>query len=207
MTITIDKIAVEHLSQVVSVHMRAFPEFFLTFLGPKFLKEFYKSFTRDPSGIGFVAIDNETGQLVGAIAGSVEPAGYFKRLLIHRFWAFCFASLWAVLRKPTVIKRLFRAVFYRGQAPVGPKRALLSSIAVSPDCQKRGIGKLLVNKWVEEIKNRGAAGCFLTTDAIDNDSVNNFYKDLGWTVESTYETPEGRKMNRYIYDFANQEES
>jgi GNAT superfamily N-acetyltransferase len=193
----------KHLNEVVKVHVHSFPGFFLTFLGPRFLREFYKSFTYDVTGVGFSALDNDKGNIVGVIVGPVDPAGYFKRLLLRRFWVFCLASISAIVKKPRVIKRLFRAVFYRGEAPSGPKRALLSSIAVSPDYQKKGVGKLLVSRWMEEVKNRGATGCYLTTDAYDNDPVNSFYQNLGWTVESTYETPEGRKMNRYVYDFKN----
>jgi ribosomal protein S18 acetylase RimI-like enzyme len=186
------------LSQVVDVHMRAFPDFFLTFLGPRFLKEFYGSFVVDPMGMGFVASDEETGKILGVIVGPLKPSGYFKRLLKRRWWAFCLASMSAVLRRPTAIKRLVRAVFYRGEAPSGPEGSLLSSIAVDTDAQGRGVGKLLVQAWLAEAQEQGAATAFLTTDAIDNEATNRFYQKLGWRIESVYETPEGRKMNRYV---------
>ena len=189
-----------HIQQIVDVHMQAFPNFFLTFLGPRFLKEFYSSFTYDSAGIGFVAEDAETGEVIGAIVGPLIPEGYFKRLLKKRWWAFCLASISAVIKKPAVVKRLFRAVFYRGEAPTGNKRALLSSIAISPDYQNKGIGKILVERWMEEVRKRGALGCFLTTDADNNDKINCFYQRLGWKIESTYTTPEGRVMNRYVLD-------
>jgi hypothetical protein len=38
------------------------------------------------------------------------------------------------------------------------------------------------------------------TDAEYNDSVNRFYLSQGWKPESTHD-PDGRKMNRYIYNF------
>ena len=187
------------IKEVVDIHMQAFPDFFLTFLGPGFLKEFYKSFLYDDQGIGFVAIENS--RILGAIVGPFKPAGYFKRLLCRKWYAFCFASIGAVLKKPTIVKRLFGAVFYRGQAPQGKNRALLSSIAVSPDAQRKGVGKALVMKWHDAVGARGGKGAFLATDTENNNVVNSFYRNLGWKLESTYETPEGRKMNRYIYDF------
>lgn len=190
------------IKNVVDVHMRSFPEFFLTFLGPRFLREFYGSFLVDDEGVGFVAKDEETEKIIGFIVGPVVPNGYFKRLLKRRWWAFCIASMLAVLKRPTVTKRLFRAVFYRGESPQGPPRSLLSSIAVDPDIQSKGIGKLLVSRWMEEVKSRGSNGCFLTTDIEGNEGINIFYQKLGWQVDSTYTTPEGRKMNRYVYDFS-----
>ncbi len=189
-----------HVDKIVDVHMEAFPGFFLTFLGPRFLKKSYKSLVYDRTCVSFVAEDEQTHDVLGFIIGTLMPAEYFKRLLIKRWYAFCLASVTAVLKRPTVIKRLFRAMFYRGDAPSGPLRVLLSGVAVSPNLQKQGIGKALVERWVEEVGRRGGTGCYLTTDAKNNDKVNNFYQKLGWKIESTYTTPEGRVMNRYIFD-------
>jgi GNAT superfamily N-acetyltransferase len=194
-------LASHHIQQAVQVHLAAFPNFFLTFLGPRFLKEFYHSFIEDSAGIGFAAYDPQTRQVYGVIVGPFNPAGYFKRLLKRRWWAFCCASLTAVLKKPSVISRLFRAVFYRGDAPQTEGLSLLSSIAVSPDIQSKGLGKLLVDAFINEVKKRGGKGVFLTTDAEGNDKVNRFYQNIGFTLESSYTTPQGRKMNRYMLLF------
>jgi colanic acid biosynthesis glycosyl transferase WcaI len=197
---TISSIKAEHVDQIVRVHMSAFPNFFLTFLGPRFLKEFYASFVLDPAGIGFVIQDVKTSQVCGVIVGPLNPEGYFKRLLKRRWWAFCYASLTAVLKKPSAVKRLYRAVFYRGDTPAQYRGlALLSSIAVSPDVQSTGLGRVLVNAFSKEVKHRGGKGVFLTTDAENNDKIKRFYASLGFTLESSFKTPEGRKMNRYIF--------
>lgn len=200
MAISIIPIKAAHIQQVVQVHMQAFPEFFLTFLGPKFLGEFYNSFTYESTGIGFVAEDTETGEVVGVVVGPLSPEGYFKRLLKRRWWAFCLASIIAILKRPIVVKRLFRALFYRGDAPSGSRRSLLSSVAVSPKVQRQGVGQELVKRWIQEVERSGYSGCYLTTDADDNDKINRFYQKLGWKIESTYRTPEGRVMNRYVLD-------
>jgi ribosomal protein S18 acetylase RimI-like enzyme len=201
MAFKIAKIDKTHINKAVDIHMHSFPGFFLTFLGPTFLREFYGSFLSDNNGVAFVAKDSETNSILGVIVGPLVPDGYFKRLLKKRWWAFCLASIGAALKKPIVIKRLFRALLYRGQAPPGRQRALLSSVAVSPEVQGHGIGRALVTKWVEEVKRRGCDGCYLTTDAYNNDKINRFYQKLGWRIESTYTTPEGRVMNRYVLDW------
>jgi len=190
-----------HLESVVKVHLRAFPGFFLTFLGPCFLREFYGAFLHEETGIALVAEDLADGRILGFVAGSTSPNGFFKRLLKRRWWAFCFASTTALFRRPASAPRIFRALFYRGTAPQGPERALLSSIAVDPDAAGRGLGKVLVEGWVKEVRKRGTAGCYLTTDAVGNDSVNCFYQKNGWRLETVYATPEGRQMNRYVHDF------
>jgi GNAT superfamily N-acetyltransferase len=188
-----------HIEDVVRIHLQGFPSFFLTFLGPRFLREFYSSFLADPVGMGFVVRDS-AGQVIGAVVGSIDPRGYFTRLLKRRWWAFCLASVSAMARRPSCVPRLFRAVCYRGEAPSGPVRALLSSIVVSPAAQGRGIGKMLLGAWITEARRRGASGCYLTTDAEGNDAVNSFYQKTGWRLESSYLTREGRRMNRYVLD-------
>lgn len=190
----------DQVSGVVRLHGAAFPGFFLTFLGPSFLAEFYGSFLDDPVGIAFTAVDANDG-LLGVVAGPVMPDGYFRRLLARRWLALALASLGAVSQKPAIAPRLFRALRYRGEPPPGPVRALLSSLAVAPECQGRGVGAALVGRWVGEVRGRGAPGCFLTTDAVGNEGINRFYVRLGWRIESSFTTSEGRTMNRYVLDF------
>lgn len=184
----------------VRIHLEGFPSFFLSFLGSRFLREFYRSFLADPVGMALVACD-PAGEVLGVVVGCMDPRGYFTRLLRRRWWSFCLASLGAVARRPSCVPRLFRAVRYRGEAPSGPVRALLSSIVVSPAAQGRGVGKLLIRAWVEEGRRRGASGCYLTTDADGNEAVNSFYQKTGWVLESSYVTREGRRMNRYVLDW------
>jgi ribosomal protein S18 acetylase RimI-like enzyme len=194
------KLKAKDISKIVALHLESFPDFFLSFLGKRFLQEFYNNFVVDSMGVGLVAQDSN-GKIIGIIVGPLNPNRFFSRLLKRRWWAFCIASVEAVIKRPSCIKRLSRAVFYRGQEPAGPPRALLSSIAVSPNAQKLGIGSKLVFKWIEEVKNRGGNGCYLTTDAVGNNDVNTFYQRLGWKIETTYRTPEGRLMNIYIFNF------
>jgi GNAT superfamily N-acetyltransferase len=194
------KIEASDISEITKIHLDAFPDFFLSFLGARFLKEFYMSFINENNSIGFVAqrIDKE---LLGVIVGPLNPNDFFKKLLKRRWWAFCIAGIKAVLKKPSCILKLIRAIFYRGDSPTGQTRALLSSIAVKKKVQGKGVGKTLVQRWLQEAYKRGAYGCLLTTDSFENEGVNRFYQNLGWRIDSTYSSSNGRKMNRYIFDF------
>lgn len=191
---------INDIDNAVELHMKAFPNFFLSFLGPKFLKEFYISFLKDRKGIGFVARQSR-GDVKGIIVGPTDPNGYFKHLIKRRWWAFTLASVGALIRKPSIAIRLIRALRYSGDSPKGPTRALLSSIAVNPNVQSKGVGSALVKRWMMEVQQRGAIGCSLTTDAEGNETVNRFYHSLGWRIDSSFNTPEGRRMHCYVYDF------
>ena len=118
MNVGVTPLSSAHIDAVVEIHLKAFPDFFLSFLGPRFLREFYASFLVDTQGMGFVASAPD-GRILGVIVGPIDPTGYFKRLMKRRWWAFCLASLSAVLKRPYCMPRLFRAVFYRGESPSG----------------------------------------------------------------------------------------
>jgi GNAT superfamily N-acetyltransferase len=185
---------------VVDVHLRSFPGFFLSFLGPAFLRQLYLGIVDDPAGLAFVSenLNENSGQLDGFIAGTSQPAGFYRRLLHQRWWRFGLASVIPALRSPRIIPRLLRAFTLSStSAAYGERGALLMSLAVSPDRQSGGLGAALVEAFVEEAKRRGATSVFLTTDRLDNDAVNAFYIRRGFSLTRTFTTPEGREMNEY----------
>src|SRR5690606_4776428 len=99
----------EDVSRCAQLHVEAFPGFFLSQLGPRFLREFYKGFLADPDAITVVA-ETSSGEIAGAVVGTFAPQGFFSRLLKRRFLGFAFASFLVVLRRPTAAPRLLKAV-------------------------------------------------------------------------------------------------
>lgn len=195
--ITIRRMTIADIPAVVRVHIEAFPNFFLTFLGPGFLRELYRGIVRDPAGIAFVA-EGGDGVCGGFVAGTFEPAGFYRRLLKRRLIPFAWHAGWAFLRKPDVAPRLLRAFTRPAKASSSAShRAELMSLAVLPGNRGGGTGARLVDAFVESARDHGAATVFLTTDAMHNDAVNDFYVRLGFTLSRGFTTPEGRVMNEY----------
>jgi ribosomal protein S18 acetylase RimI-like enzyme len=186
----------EDVFSTVSVHLQSFPGFFLSSLGPKFLGHFYQGIVDAPEGIAFVYL-NEAGQPAGFVAGTSNPRGFYKRLLKRDWVKFSFASLGTLLRNPGTVRRIARGLLHPGQNPAGDDVAGLFSIGVLPELQGTGAGKILVNAFLDEARDRGCKRVFLTTDRDDNELVNHFYKKIGFVVEREYTTPEGRNMNEY----------
>ena len=186
-----------HIEQVVDVHLESFRGFFLSFLGPRFLRLLYLGICRDEMSIKLVALSDE-GDIVGFVAGSQDPARFFARLLRRDWWRFAMASLSGIIRKPGIIPRIARALFHPSSSPAGVHIALLMSIGVAPSAQTRGIGRELVAAFLGEAADRGAKEVRLTTDRDDNDSVRNFYRRVCFTEVSEYRTPEGRWLVEYL---------
>lgn len=190
------KMSNKDVNQVVTIHLASFPGFFLSFLGNRFLSLYYSGICSAPEGIAFV-YQNIAGVPAGFVAGTSNPRGFYTRLLRRDWYKFMMASMGAVLRKPSVIKRVTRALFHASGNPVGDEVAGLYSIGVLPELQGTGAGKKLVQAFLDEARARGCRRVFLTTDRDDNDAVNNFYQKLGFAVERQYVTPEGRRMNEF----------
>jgi ribosomal protein S18 acetylase RimI-like enzyme len=184
------------VEQVVALHVKCFPGFFLSSLGPRFLTLFYSGLVESPDNIGLVLLDKE-GKLGGFVAGSSNPRGFYKRLLKRDWYKFALASLGVVLRNPAILRRIARAIHHPGNNPVGDEVAGLFSVGVGPEIQRTGAGQRLVGSFLEEASSRGCRRVFLTTDRDGNDAVNKFYHKLGFQVKNQFETPEGRRMNEY----------
>jgi len=189
------------IGQVVRIHLASFPGFFLSFLGPRFLALYYSGVCTAPEGIALVCLDS-SGEPAGFVAGTTNPRGFYSRLLRRGWPRFVLASLGAVLRKPSVVRRIARGVSHPSRNPVGDEVAGLYSIGVLPGLQGTGAGKMLVDSFLLEARKRGCRRVFLTTDREENDAVNAFYRKLGFRVERRFETPEGRAMNEYWIDLA-----
>jgi len=190
---TLSKSDAEPLARL---HQRAFPGFFLSRLGVRFLVQFYRGFVDDPTAVVAVLRD-DAGSPKGVVVGTTRPERFFSRLLLRRLPGFMLASTQAALRDPRAVPRLASAIFYRGDAPEGSGGALLSSICLDTDQQGRGLGRELLDAWAVRAREMGAETAYLTTDAVDNEGVNRLYRKSGWHLVDQFSTPQGRLMNRY----------
>jgi len=195
MALSLREMQPSDIDQVVNVHLSSFQGFFLTFLGPRFLSLLYAYILSSPDGVGFVFIDQD--QVLGFVCGSTQPSGFYRRFLTHQWRDITFAVLLRVIRTPSIASRLIWRLAIPPQASTEPGTATLMSIAVLPGYQNKGIGKALVQEFLNEMQRRGMRRVNLTTDKDGNDAVNAFYCHLGFQLVRSFMTPEGRRMNEY----------
>jgi ribosomal protein S18 acetylase RimI-like enzyme len=189
---------VDDVIAVAKIHSVAFPNFFLTTLGDRFLRELYSGFLNHSSGIFFVA--DEAGNVVGFVAGTSSPDSFFPAMRQRRGLFFLINAIPAVLRNPmTVIRKLYTAIFYSGDKPVELENgALLSSLGVMPMALGKNVGRELLAQFESDAFSRGAEFVYLTTDEIGNDRVNAFYRKCGYHEESRFLQQAHRPMLRYV---------
>ena len=186
-----------YIEEISRLHMKAFPDFFLTKLGLPFLKTLYKGYLEDENSGIIVAELN--GKLAGFIAYSNEYSKFYKELLKKHLFRFALCSLLAAIHHPSFCKRLLGAFRKSEDVKRAEPYVELASICVNPKVEKRGIGTKLI-QYLKEITDYSAyAYINLETDAHDNDAVNQFYIRNGFELAREYVTAEGRTMNEYRY--------
>ncbi len=189
------------LERIVAVHASAFPGFFLTALGPAFLRAYYRAVLDFDAGCMLVA--ELEGRVDGFVAGFADPRRFYA-VFRRKPLEFAPAVLAGLLCRPWLLGRIVArvgSVLHRGrderQDPATGAACELSSLAVDPRARRRGIGQKLVAAFVAEARGRGLDVVRLTTDARGNDPVNAFYASLGFQLASCGAGGHARPMNEY----------
>jgi len=186
-------------ANISRIHLGAFPNFFLTFLGNGFLKCFYKGFiTHDSSSI--IGAFDDSDILIGFVAYSENISQFYKYLLKKNVIQLVWYSAAASIRKPTAVFRLFRALTYSEKSFRDEPYIKLQSIGVLPEACNQGAGTLLINAMMNEIKLKQFTYVELETDKFNNEATNKFYVRNGFRLFRSFVTPEGREMNVYRFE-------
>jgi GNAT superfamily N-acetyltransferase len=188
------------LADVVSVHLDAFPDFFMTQLGPRFLREYYRCVDDFP--LGLLLTERDDQGCVGFVAGFVDPAAFYRELRRRRV-RLAVAACAGIVPRPRRLFTLlanYRRAGSAAEHAVDPRTAELSSLAVRPRVAGKGVGSRLVHRFVLAAASRGANRVVLTTDAFGNDAVNRFYQRIGFICVRTFEARRGRVLNEYVID-------
>lgn len=180
---------------IAELHVEAFKDFFLTSLGKPFLKVFYSGIIAHKDGIAVGLFENE--RLLAFAVGTKCKAGFYSSLLKNKMLSMIFTAIPKVILSPSAISRLFKNLKSTNSFD---QRILeggsLLSICVSPNDSGRGLGKKML-EFFEEIAFKSCLLISLTTDSLDNDYVNSFYKTNNYELYDTF-LQDRRKMNLYF---------
>jgi glycosyltransferase involved in cell wall biosynthesis/ribosomal protein S18 acetylase RimI-like enzyme len=194
-SLCIERMSSAHLKSAVGVHIRAFPQFFLSVLGPPFLSLLYREILGDPSGIAFVCL--EGSRVIGFVVGTDTPAGFYRRLLRRSWWRFGMASTLPMLLHPSLLPRVLNAFRRPNEASNWPHDCELMSIAVDPGAQGNGAGTKLIGAFLRASAARGRTRVILTTDEVANEASNRFYQSRGFQISRSFKTRQNRALNEY----------
>jgi ribosomal protein S18 acetylase RimI-like enzyme len=187
------------LPSIVAIHQKAFSNFFLTRLGGEFLRRYYALVLNYSAGI--ILVSERHATLEGFVCGFVEPPEFY-RLMWRNRRIFALTALSALIRNPSLAAGVLYGI-ERIQTSAsksrGPARSCeLSSIAVAPEAAGNGLGKALVQAFVEQARSMDAQCIYLTTDAEGNESANELYRQVGFQQTRRFLQRKGRWMNEYV---------
>jgi ribosomal protein S18 acetylase RimI-like enzyme len=186
------------LDMVTQLHLRSFPGFFLSTLGPRFLALFYEDLLANPEAILLVAVADDREGIVGFVGGVLDESGFFASLKQRRARSFIRASVATAARNPKVVPRLWGARRRDRSPNVGQSGPTLLSIGVDPLAQSTGVGTTLLRAFEDVLFDLGTTDYSLTTDAHGNDAAIGFYVSRGLRPVRQFRTPEGREMLEFV---------
>lgn len=183
--------------KIAAIHLSAFPGFFLTTLGQKFLETYYKASLKSKESLAICAT-NDYGQITGFSIGCIHSRGYHKRLIKQNLLSFLSQGISLLFSNPKALFRLLNNFDKNTTQSDDGEYAELLSIGVTSEMKGNGIGKELIRKFEEAAANRGCKKIALTTDYYNNDAVVAFYKKSGYDVFYEFTTYPNRKMYKLI---------
>lgn len=185
------------IESIVDIHLLAFKDFFLTSLGKRFLKAYYKACLNDTESISLCVI-NQNNQIEGFAIGCLQSLGFHKRILIRNFPIFFQQAIIILFESPRSLIRLMHNFEKNNNKNDNGKYTELLSIAVMPKNKGLGLGKKLLDKFEEIAKQRGSKKITLTTDYYNNQDVIHFYQKNGYLIYYDFTTFPDRKMYKFF---------
>ena len=193
----IRKATINDVDTIVEIHLNAFEGFFLTSLGAEFLRFYYSCFVRSNETVTMIAEEN--GVIYGFSASSKLCKGFNSRLIKSNLIAFGLLSFKLLLIKPISLLRLVKNLSKKGENVIDNEDyAELYSIGVCKSAQGKGVGKMLLLKSEQVMKEEGVTRVSLTTDFDNNEQAVGFYHSMGYETLYEFVTYPNRKMYRLI---------
>lgn len=191
------KMEFSDIKEVSLIHKAAFKNFFLTTLGLSFLETYYKACLTNEKTIAYCALDRD-GRIVGFATGTSLAKGYHKSVFLKHWLIFLSSLAISIVKKPNILIRLAKNLEKNEREDDKGNYAELLSIGVDPNCKGGGIGKILLNAFCQEVKNRKGSKIVLTTDKLNNDAVLGFYQKAGFDIYYDFKTYPNREMYKLI---------
>jgi len=186
---------------LVDIHLDSFHGFFLSSLGERFLKAYYRSALKSIETIAVCAIDKDE-KIQGFATGCIQSKGYHKRLILNNLFTFLYQGLIILISKPKALIRLLLNLDKISEVNDDGKYAELISIGVSHSCKGLGVGKTLIKMFEEEARRKDCKKITLTTDYYNNMEVIAFYLHSGYNVFYEFNAYPKRKMYKLIKDLS-----
>jgi len=189
------ELARSDLGEVTRVHAEAFPEAFLTRIGPEVVERYYDWQLSDANEASAVGVHHGDALLGFAVGGFFRDSisGFFRAnrgliltTLLRKPWLALDKAFWSRLAITAESLRRTSAKKPQPHTPTRPlersskrRRYTVLSIAVDPAHQSKGIGSLLLADQEARAKALGLSEIGLSVQ-VANEGAVAFYLKQGW---------------------------
>jgi ribosomal protein S18 acetylase RimI-like enzyme len=198
-------------TRTAQLHVRSLPDGFFARLGASFLARYHASFLASSRARLLVA--ERGGQVVGFLAGTVDNAAHYRRVVQARPVGLLLVGILSLLRRPRLAVEFLRTrtgrygrALLRQIAPASadPRTttdaaaspvAVLTHVAVSSQERGSGAGRALVDAFTDELAGEGVEEVRLIT-AVDGGAPR-FYRRLGWRSRGQRRAADGTVVEEF----------
>lgn len=221
----VDELWLADIDAAVQLHQTVMAGEFLAGCGSRFLRGYYRAWMHTPTAIAMAARETETGQLIGLLLGSGDPATHYRsmvrhsglrlgvqlgvRAISHPAWGDWLVRsrglryLRGILRL-SVRRRATTTEPSAARADAGPRDAYrvgeITHLMVDQPFQGHGIGRALVEEACRRARLFGVDRMVVVTPA--GWSAERFYTRLGWTCRGEVRSASGEHFVRYEHRLA-----
>jgi ribosomal protein S18 acetylase RimI-like enzyme len=171
---------------VAGLHVGQISSGFLSLLGTAFLERLYRRVVLFPGS--FLVVADGPGGPVGFIAGSTDVSGLYKSFVWHDG-----LRAMAGAGRPLVSgwRRVLETLRHGGSSGVGGGRGgELLAVAVDPGCQGQGVGRQLVDAFLDRITANSCDAAHVVVGA-DNHHAVALYERCGFLPVEKFELHSG----------------
>lgn len=187
----IQRMGLNHLSDVCRIHMEALPQSFLPMLGKHFLSVVYGTILECDLGFGFVYILDD--EVAGFVLATQNSDKLFEKV-IRKKWMILLKSVSInIMKKPLIIFKLAETALYPGKT--SDISAELLVIAVDEKYRGKKVGKSLIKNLDVEFADEMIYKYKVSVYS-DNNKANNFYRSTGFEFDYFFSLY-GKKCNVY----------
>jgi len=185
------------IAQIAMIHQTEIRGGFLPTLGSSFLRQLYEGIATSPETVLIAAVDD--GDVIGFIAGAFSTTAFYKDFT-RRYWAKLALGLFGhFATHPTAIFRCVETLRYPARVrSTSVEKAAILNFCVSSDLQGRGVGRLLFDAMMNELKTAGVNGVRIVTGA-DQRSAVAFYEHVG--ARKSAETEIHRHVKSIVFEY------
>ena len=174
------------VEKIARIHFDSLPSDFLPKLGLDFLTNtFYPAVLSSTSGKVFIAV-NIFDEPVGFVLVTLDSNGFLTSILKNRFWDFLKIGISSSFISRENLRNNFHIVLSSIFSKSTPDIGEIYIIAIENSFRGKGIGKLLIKKSFDFLKENSIGGIKIKTLSSNTGWIEHFLKD-GWKLANRFQ--------------------